>query len=107
MRTFSRVFLPIALLAFAYFGSYFVMVRTGIADCQCGYWAASPDYRFDRVTDSSVAATFYQVAHELDRNILRPSLWSGTNDLVSLIAAGLATPINSTRIESGRSITPP
>ena len=37
MRTFSKVFLPIAVFITMYFGSYFLMVHRGYGDMQCGY----------------------------------------------------------------------
>ena len=89
MCGFSRVTLLLALSALVYFGSYFFMVRRGIADCGSGVWVAQAEYRFDSIPEFSGAATIYQLAHFLDRHIFRPSLWAGTYDTVALITASL------------------
>ena len=89
MRTFSKVFLPIAAIAVAYFGSYFLMVHRGYGDVQCGYYGYLPAYRFDEACGGFWAERFSRVAHELDCKVLRPSTWQGRVDIVAEITREL------------------
>jgi len=60
----------------AYFGSYFLLVRPGLADAHNGVWSRVVQYRFEAEPGLFDPATFYGLAHSLDRDFLRPSLWA-------------------------------
>src|ERR1041385_9466456 len=69
----------------AYVGSYFLLVRFGPVHAESGAWFSIEEYITSRKPILFDPHKFYRLANNLDRNLIRPSLWSGTYTLAGIV----------------------